>query len=477
MISYQAKMLPNIDYKKIQKNFSFSLVDLEHGAMQDYCDFLEGLKTALIKENLMQVPELLVAHLCAYLGTAVTVHTVTEAEKLEPFIIDLIKQQAHAAYQQFNLFPINSTIKSHELKKQNVESIRQTAPGSIVAQTMRLGRVVMDILEELKNHHQDHFKRKSPPKQTDLFCSQEMLIKIMLYLSGKKCAKWREELNGLSDHYPINQLAIQIGWLIGYFSHLDNKSPNETQYFDYGLSIFSLYRKYIFKFMESYATAKFEQEAAEEQAEAETLLGEIRSLSQKTHAQVRPPFNDFQKQIAIANAGIEKTLIELMAKKYSIKIMLMSLFYFWYVLEAPLYADDPKSINGEDSFLHMEAIIDIVKNTAISLPNPPLSPEIKALNEKMQKLKSHLPDPEALDREVPENLEQQTADINATIHSVTSEFLEQDIHLEAITISLFSHWLRLSVFFGVSESDWQKRDYYFSDIMEAVRNYLATVNR
>src|SRR3990167_1551445 len=234
MIADQAKMLPNVNYKKIEKNFSFSLVDLEHGAMQDCCDFLEGLKTALIKERLMQVPELLVAHLCAYLGTAVTVHTLTEAEKLEPFIIDLIKQQAQVAYQQFNLFPINSTIKSTELKKQNVEAIRQIAPGSIVAQTMRLGSVVMNILEELENHREDHFKRKSSPKQNELFCTQEMLIKIMLYLSGKKCAKWREELNGLSDHYPLNQLAIQIGWLIGYFSHLDNKSPDKTQYLEYG---------------------------------------------------------------------------------------------------------------------------------------------------------------------------------------------------------------------------------------------------
>src|SRR3990167_3332864 len=283
MIADQAKMLPNVNYKKIEKNFSFSLVDLEHGAMQDCCDFLEGLKTALIKERLMQTPELLVAHLCAYLGTAVTVHTVTEAEKLEPFIKDLIKHQANTAYQQFNQFPINSTIKSSELKKQNVEKLRQTAPGSIIAQTMRLGRVVMDILEELKDHRQDHFKRINPPEQKDLFFSQEMLIKIMLYISGKKCAEWREQLNGLSDHYPINQLAIQTGWLIGYFSHLDNKSPDKTQYLEYGLPLVSLYREHIFKLMESFATAKFEQEAAKEQAEADTLLGEIHSLSKKTH--------------------------------------------------------------------------------------------------------------------------------------------------------------------------------------------------
>ena len=107
--------------QKIEKNFSFSLLDLEYRIMQDYCDFLGILKTALMEEHLMQVPELLLAHLCAYLGTAITVYTVQQAEKLEPSIIHLIKHQAHAAYHQLNLYPINSTIKNNEHKKKNLE--------------------------------------------------------------------------------------------------------------------------------------------------------------------------------------------------------------------------------------------------------------------------------------------------------------------------------------------------------------------
>ena len=478
MITYQTKMLPSVDYKQIEKNFPFSLLHLEHRTMQDCCDFLAALTSALIEEHLMQVPELLVAHLCAYLGTAVTVHTVHQAEKLEPFMIDLIKHQAHAAYQHFNQYPINSTIKSNEQKKKNVEILSETAPGSIIVQTMRLGRVMMDMLEELKDHRQSHFKSFHPPKQTDLFCSQETLIKIMLLVSSKKCAEWREQLDGLSDHYVINQLTIQIGWLIGYFSHLDNQSPDETQYFDYGLPLIPLYREHVYQLMESYASAVHTQEAAQqeqENQEAEVLLSEIHSLSEKTHAQIPPAFNDFQKQIVITQAGIEKTLIELIMGKYSIKIILMSLFYFWFTLEAPLHAADPESIDGEDAFLYMGAVIDLVKNTVKSLPNPKLTPEIKALNEKMQLLKSYLPNPEVLDKAVPENIEQQTTHINTTIHSVTSEFIKKNIHLEAITISLFSHWMRFSVFFGVSESDWQKMDYYLPDILKAVRNYLHSI--
>lgn len=229
--------------------------------------------------------------------------------------------------------------------------------------------------------------------------------------------------------------------------------------------------------MESYASAVHAQEAAQQQKEnleAEALLSEIRSLSEKTHAQVPPAFNDFQKQIAITKANIEKTLIELIMQKNSIKIILMSLFYFWFTLEAPLHAADPESVDGQDAFSHMSAVIDLVKNTVRSLPNPKLTPEIKALNEKIQLLKSYLPHPEVLDKAVPENIKQQTTHINTAIHSVTSELIKQDIHLEAITIALFSHWMRLSVFFGVSESDWQKMDYYLPAILKSVRNYLFT---
>jgi len=320
-------------------------------------------------------------------------------------------------------------------------------------------------------------KKLRQPKQADTFCSRETLIKIMLLVSSKKCAEWREQLDGLSDNYVINQLAIQIGWLIGYLSHLEKRPPDETQYFEYGLPLIHLYRKYVYKMMESYASAVHKQQAAQQQhenQEAEALLKEIHYLAEKTHAQRPPLSTDFQKHIIKAQADIEKILIELMMQKYSIKIMLMSLFYFWFTLDAPLHTDDPETIEDKDAFLYMGAVIEIIKNTVRSLPNPKFTSEIKALNEKMQLLKIHLPNPEELDK-APDNIEQQTAHINTAIHSVTSEMIKQNIHPEAVAIALFSHWMRLSVFFGVSESDWQKMDYYFSDIMKSVRDYVRSI--
>ena len=103
----------------------FSLVDLEYDTFKSCCDFLEEVKSVLLEEQLIQIPELLAAHLCAYLGTVITLHTVHDAENLEPLVINLITHQAHASYRYFNEYPINSTIKSHEQKIKNLEHLRE----------------------------------------------------------------------------------------------------------------------------------------------------------------------------------------------------------------------------------------------------------------------------------------------------------------------------------------------------------------
>ncbi|HHM2299061.1 TPA: hypothetical protein ACRIDK_001995 [Legionella anisa] len=471
---YQAPMLPDVDYMKILDDGEFdpffSLVDLEYDTFKSCCDFLEEVKSALLEEQLIQVPELLVAHLCAYLGTVITLHTVHDAEEVEPLVINLITHQAHASYQHFNEYPINSSAKSHEQKIQNLGHLRQSTPGSILNQTMRLGRFMMDILEELKSNQPiDRFLK---PKQTELFCNQESLIKIALYLGSKQCASWRKTLDGLSDNYVMNQLAIQIGWLIGYFSHLDHKAPDKTQYFDYGFPLIRLYREHVYKMMHAYVEAQ-NRENQKEDREAEALLSEIQSASEKVRAQALPAITEFQKQMAIAKVGIEKALIELMNQGCAIKILLMSLFYFWFTLEAPLHVQNPEHIDEEDPFLHMGNIIELVKKTVRTLPDPELSSEIQVLNQKMQQLKKYMPNPESLDRVPQEKVENEAANVNTTIHTVTSEYLKQDFHPEAVANALFSHWLRLSVFFGVPESHWQKMDYYFKEIMGETRRYLS----
>lgn len=472
---YQAPMLPDVDYINLmddELDSFFSITDLEYDTFKSCCDFLDAIKLVLIEEQLMQVHELLVAQLCAYLGAVMTLHRVRGAKELEPLVIDLITHQATASWKHFNEYPINSTIKNHEQKINNLEKMREKTPGSILVQTMRLGRFIMDMLDELKSNMP--IADILTPKQTELFCNQDSLIKILLSLGSEKCAAWRESLDGLSDNHVINQLAIQIGWLIGYFSHLDNKSPEKTQYLNYGLPMVSLYQEHIYKMMHAYANAEAKK-TQNKHAEADTLLSEIHNTSEKVRAQAFPAITDFQKKSLIIKTGLEKELIELMSQGCPIKIILMSLFFFWFMLEAPLHAENHEDMNEEDPFLHMGNIIELVKKTVRALPEPKLTPEIQVLNQKMQQLKKFIPDPESLDKVPQENIEEETAKVNTAIHTIISDYLKQGIHPEIVANALFGHWLRLSVFFGVSESDWQKMDYFFKEIIEETRRYLSKI--
>jgi len=468
IVAYNAPMLPNVDYQNLQNDsFSFSITDLEAGIRENCQDFLEALKSALLKEKMVQTPELLLAHLCAYLGTMAVVHTVHDAEKLLPFMIAIIKDQAQESYTVFNQYTINGDLK------ENLDELREITPGSILVQTIRLGRLVWDMLAELKNNRPIGYSYQS--KQKELFCPQEILVKIMLYLSGKFCAEWREQLAGLSDNYVINQLAIQIGWLMGYFSYLSKEPVDTSRYFEYGLPVIELYREFVYKSMKSYAEAEHAKKAGEERTKAEALLKEVQILSERAHQQAASPLSDFQKHFFMAKMEIENELIRLVSQGDAVKIVLMSVFYFWFDLVLS-FIDKDKEVWQKDTFSHMFAIIDIVKNVIRKKSTPILSQEVIALNRKMQKLKEYLPDPENLDKVSNETVREQTEEVNMVIFNVIEKCIQKNIHPKAIANALFSYWLRFSVFFGVSERDWQKMDYYFVDILEAADEYVDKIS-
>jgi hypothetical protein len=192
-MTYQAPMLPEVDYEEINDDSFFTLVDLEYDTMQSCSDFLEELKSVLLDEQLIQPPQIIIAYLCAYLGTATTIHMVKKADTLTPLISALIQHQAQASLKYFNQHPINHTTASTDEKNINFEYLRQNTPGSIVVQTIRLGREIIDMIDELE--HQQRGKNK---KQTTPFCSNETLTKIMLLMASQRCPQWRNELDGLS---------------------------------------------------------------------------------------------------------------------------------------------------------------------------------------------------------------------------------------------------------------------------------------
>ena len=65
--------------------------------------------------------------------------------------------------------------------------------------------------------------------------------------------------------------------------------------------------------------------------------------------------------------------------------------------------------------------------------------------------------------------------LKLSITPISDTYLTQDYHPEIVANVLFNQWLRLSVFYGVSEKEWQKMDYYFVKILAAVRSYLPTI--
>lgn len=209
--------------------------------------------------------------------------------------------------------------------------------------------------------------------------------------------------------------------------------------------------------------------------ETKLLLNEIQELSQKTYAEIPHAITKFQKETMIVQAGLEKLLIELMLEHMEVKVIYMSLFYFWFTLDAPLRGIPSESLNKLSPFEEIGNIVSLIRKTAFELPDPEFSADLKMLNSKMQSLKSNLPSPEDLDR-VPQDLvEHQSAKVNTAIHTLTSDYLKQNYHPEIIANVLFSGWLRLSVFYGVSEKEWQKMDHYLVEILTAVRSYIKTI--
>jgi hypothetical protein len=109
------------------------------------------------------------------------------------------------------------------------------------------------------------------------------------------------------------------------------------------------------------------------------------------------------------------------------------------------------------------------------LPDPDFSSDLRELNSKMESLRSNFPTPEEIDNVDPTNARPQTNIINTAIHTMTSDYLKKDYHPELIANVLFNKWLRLAVFFGLPERQWQKMDYYLPEILAVVRKHLATI--
>ena len=104
MVQYPRNMLPEVNYDKLNEDSMFEdrLVDLEYETMTNMSDFIDALKEPLLREKMIQPPEIMISYLCAYLGFfAGAGLDKKKAGKLQPAINNLIEIQSRETYKTF----------------------------------------------------------------------------------------------------------------------------------------------------------------------------------------------------------------------------------------------------------------------------------------------------------------------------------------------------------------------------------------
>ena len=208
------------------------------------------------------------------------------------------------------------------------------------------------------------------------------------------------------------------------------------------------------------------------------LLNEVAEISQRIKSQEPPAMTPLQKQAAIVIAAIEKDIMDLVMEHMTVRMIFASLFYFWITLEAPLCGVSEKALDNWSMPLPeaVDRIINVIKTTLKNLPDHSPTADMKKLGEKINTVKSLIPDSE-IDRELlPDELIMQATIVNTRIHTTTSDFLKQSFHPEIVANVLFNYWIRSSTINShVPESYHQKIEHYFEDIGKAVREYIPTM--
>jgi hypothetical protein len=232
---YPKNMLPTISYEELENPnfFSNNIVDLEYGTMDHLHHFVDDLTKILNQEKMIQTPEIMIAHLCSYLGY-LTSTSINPKKSLEliPHIQKLIESEAEKSFEMFSKFLMDHRNKSKEEKEKQFSDLRKNTPSSIVAQTLRLGRDIYDSIELLNYNSSFYDKNK-------IFCPQNLFLDLIKKQSKALKKEWRDRLSML---FVINQICVQIGWIMGYYGFYDKNYPKK--YFEFGLPCIELYLEF-----------------------------------------------------------------------------------------------------------------------------------------------------------------------------------------------------------------------------------------
>ena len=122
-------------------------------------------------------------------------------------------------------------------------------------------------------------------------------------------------------------------------------------------------------------------------------IEQIVNLSQAIREQEPQASTVHERQAAVAMAEVEKCINDLIMEKMPIRVISLSLFYFWLKLEAPLLNVSEKKANRSIPVNEaIERIIKVIRILVERLPSYDPGPEMQKLGEGINELKSHISD-------------------------------------------------------------------------------------
>lgn len=195
-----------------------------------------------------QTPELIVAHIAGYIGLFSACSVQKDIDRVKTEIPLLLETHSKFSYDKFMEYRVNELpIPSPELSEA-LKNLQESSPGSIADQTIRISRQIYDMFKRLAGTYKRNGKTRSAQKEA--FCPPEDFWgDAIVGLYNDQLEQWKKNLGPYPIDYAINQLTIQLAWIIGYFSHLDKKEVKKGEYLKYANGTLPLFVNYTQKFM------------------------------------------------------------------------------------------------------------------------------------------------------------------------------------------------------------------------------------
>jgi hypothetical protein len=209
------------------------------------------------------------------------------------------------------------------------------------------------------------------------------------------------------------------------------------------------------------------------------LLDELKNLHLEIHSTDPAPSNENERQAELTIRSFQQTVNSLIMSDIPIKIIFMSLFYFWFKLEADMQRVSDTKINAKlkNPDVLLKETIALIKSIVDSYEDNLQSSQMQTLGQNIDMLKLLITD-DMIDCKLPyDELKEKTEKVNLCIVGVIKGFLDQSYNPEIIANVLFNNWLRFSAFnSSITEKYYQKIEYYFEEVTVALRAHIFKVD-